>query len=322
MHTPPDPPARIAITGSAGLYGRALVRTLRRDAPAARVLGIDLQEPRDHAADEFWRGDIRDPAVTGVLGRFRPDAVVHLAYAVQPGRDRGALRAVNVDGTRNVLAAAAACGASRVLVASSGTVYGAWPDAPAVHDESAPLRPRPDYYYSADKAEVERLVAVFALNHPRIAVSVTRPAIICGPGVRNFLSDIFLTVPCMFLLDGADTSLQFVHEDDVASATLAILAHSVRGPFNVAPADALTSREIAREMGVAAVPVPLWLVAGLARAWWTLRLPWLSTPPGLIHYSRHPWVMSPARLERELGFTFTHSSRDAFRTLVSGPECS
>jgi len=319
MNTPPDHPVRIAITGSAGLYGRALVRAIRRRLSAAHVLGIDLREPQDEAPDEFWRGDIRDPALAGVLDAFRPDAVVHLAYAVQPGRDFPAMRAVNVDGTRRLLAATAGCGASRLLVASSGTVYGAWPDTPTVCDETTALRPRPDYYYAAHKGEVERLVADFAVAHPRIAVSLTRPTIICGAGVRNFLSDIFLTLPCVFLPDGADTPLQFVHEDDVAEATLAIIGGAARGPFNVAPADVLTSRQIAREMGVPAVPVPLFLVAGLCRAWWTLRLPWLKTPPGLVHYARHPWVMRSTRLERELGFTFTHSSAEAFRTLLGDP---
>lgn len=309
---------RIAVTGSAGVYGRALIRAIRRGFPAARVLGIDRRAdaPAACAADEVWRGDIRDPALAGVLREFRPDSVVHLAYAVQPDRDRAAMRTVNVEGTRRVLEGAAASGAIRALVASSATVYGAWPDNPPACAETTAVRPRGEFAYAADKGEVERLVAEFAAAHPHIAVSVTRPAIICGPGVTNFLSDIFLTVPFMALPDGRDTPLQFVHEDDVAGATLAILARSARGPFNVAPPDAMTQREIARAMQIAAVPLPFFLVNAASRVWWTLRLPWVATPPGLAHYLRHPWVMDSRRLTRECGFACVHSSREAFLTLL------
>jgi nucleoside-diphosphate-sugar epimerase len=308
--------ARIAITGSSGLYGRAAVREIRRSLPESRVLGIDCRPGDTECGDEFWQGDICDPRMAAAVAAFSPDTVVHLAYAVQPGRDLRGMRAANVEGTRRVLAAATACGVRRVLVASSATVYGAWPDSPAACDESTPLRPCPEYYYSEHKGEVERLVQEFATTHPHIAVSWTRPAIICGPGVKNFLSDIFLSLPVLFLPDGNDTPLQFVHQDDVARATVAMLVGSARGPFNLAPADALTLRQIAGLLGVAAVPVPFPVIAGLSRLWWLLRMPWFTTPPGLVRYVRHPWVVSSERLRRELGFEFEHSSREAFGQLL------
>jgi len=320
MAGPVAPPERIAITGSSGLYGRTLVREIRRRLPDARVLGIDLRDGGADPPDDLWCGDICDPGVVAAVAAFRPDTVVHLAYAVQPGRDMRAMRAANVDGTRQILAAAAASGAARVLVASSGTVYGAWPDNPPRCDESTPVRPRPEYYYSEHKGLVERMVQEFAAARPDIAVSWTRPTIICGPGVRNFLSDFFLNMPFLFLPDGNDTPLQFVHQDDVARATLAILRHSARGPFNVAPDDALTHRQIAAILGVAAVPMPFFLMDGMSRVWWTLRLPWFATPPGLAGYVRHPWLMNSERLRREVGYEFEYSSVRAFRELIDRPE--
>ena len=292
------------------------MRAIRGSLPRASVLGLDVRPAAADPPDASWKGDIRDPAAGRIIGEFRPDTVVHLAYAVQPGRDAATMRSVNVEGTRHVLASAASCGASRMLVASSGTVYGAWPDNPPACDEEAPVRPRPEYAYAADKGVVERDVAAFAAAHPQIAVAWTRPAIICGPGVRNFLSDIFLTVPFLALPDGRDTPLQFVHEDDVARATLAILSRDARGPFNIAPEDSVTQRQIARAMRIAAVPLPFFVVAAASRVWWTLRLPWVATPPGLARYLRHRWVMTSARLTRECGFVFAHSSESAFRTLL------
>lgn len=315
-----DPPQRIAITGSGGLYGQAVIREIRRAWPTARVLGIDFRPAAGEAVDAFWQGDVCDTRLGAVLRDERPDAVVHLAYAVHPGRDRARLRAVNVEGTRTVLAAAAACGATRVLVASSATVYGPWPDNPAVCDEATAIRPLRGYYYSADKGVVEHLVAGFAAANPGTVVSWTRPAIVVGRGVRNFLADYFLGVPFLCLPDGRDTPLQFVHRDDLARATLAILGASARGPFNVAPDDALTHREVARALGVPAVPMPFVVMAAVGRLWWTLRLPWLATPPGLVGYVRHPWVVTSKRLQDELGFSFAYSSAAAFAELVAGDE--
>ena len=310
------PLTRIAITGSSGVYGRAVVREIRHSLPTATVLGLDRQPATATTPDHFWQGDIRSAEAATALARFQPDTVIHLAYAVQPGRDFRAMESINVDGTRAVLEATARCGAARLLVASSGTVYGAWPDNPAVCDETTPLRPRPDYYYSRHKGIVEQEVAAFAAAYPQIAVAWTRPAIICGPGVKNFLTDIFLTVPCLVLPDGRDTPLQFVHEDDVARGTLAILSTGGRGAFNIAPEDTLTQRQLAAAMGIPALPLPFFAVNALARIWWTLRLPWIATPPGLVHYLRHPWVMTSGRLATQCGFRCTHSSWRAFRTLL------
>jgi UDP-glucose 4-epimerase len=316
----PSPPARLAITGSSGLYGRAVIAELRRTLPDARVLGIDLRPAAHDEPDLFWRGSITDAAFPSAVAAFAPDTIVHLAFAVQPGRDAAAMRATNIDGTRAVLDAAARLSPSRLLVASSATVYGAWPDNPPACDESAAIRPLPGYYYSADKGVVERLVGEFAAARPEIAVSLTRPAIVCGRGVRNFLADYFLGVPVLCLPDGRDTPLQFVHQDDLARATLAILAASARGAFNVAPDDALTHRQMAAVLGVPAVPVPYVLMAAVGRIWWALRLPWLATPPGLAGYVRHPWVMTSRRLRGEIGFTFAHSSASAFAELVAGDD--
>jgi nucleoside-diphosphate-sugar epimerase len=164
------------------------------------------------------------------------------------------------------------------------------------------------------------MVREFAEASPRVAVSWTRPAIVVGRGVQNFLADYFLSVPFLCLPDCRDTPLQFVHRDDLARATLAILLASARGPFNVAPDDAMTHREIARALGVPAVPMPYAVMAGIGRLWWALRLPWLATPPGLVGYVRHPWVMTSPRLRDELGFVFDYTSAAAFAELVAGDD--
>ena len=81
------PLVRIAITGSSGVYGRAVVREIRRSLPEATVLGLDRQPTAAVAPDIFWEGDIRTAEAAAAIDTFHPDTVIHLAYAVQPGRD-------------------------------------------------------------------------------------------------------------------------------------------------------------------------------------------------------------------------------------------
>lgn len=309
-------PHRIAITGSSGLCGRALVRAIRQQLPEATTFGIDRSPPKSNLPDEFVAADILDPTLAEILHRFAPDTVLHLAYMVEPCRDRGLMREVNVTGTSKILAAAKAIGVKRLLVSSSATVYGPWPEHAVPCCEDAALRPKPAFAYAAQKREVETMLTAFAAESPEIAVAWTRPAIVCGRNEKNFLSDIFLTVPFMALPGGRDTPLQFVHTDDLAHATLAILEVGGRGPFNVAPPDTLSQRDLAAMMGIPAISLPAWLVAATAHVWWTLRLPWLRTPPGLAGYLSHPWLVDSSRLTRECEFQFTHSSREAFATLL------
>lgn len=307
---------RIVITGSSGLCGRALVRAIRRQRPDIVTLGLDLTSPRSDPPDEFVHGNILDTDLGRLLERFAADAVVHLAYMVEPCRDLARMRAVNITGTERILAAVAQARVPRLLVSSSATVYGPWPEHGVPCIEEVSLRPLPSFTYAAHKGEVEAMLAAFAADKPDIAVAWTRPAIVCGKGEKNFLSDIFLTVPFMVLPGGRDTPLQFVHTDDVAAATLAILGAGGRGPFNVAPPDLLTQRELAAMMGIRAVSLPPRLIRVAASVWWTLRLPWIRTPPGLTAYLADPWLLDSSRLVRECGFAFTHSSKEAFATLL------
>lgn len=307
---------RIAITGSSGYYGRRMIREFRHREPQAVIAGIDLAPAEADEPDEFFRCDVQDAALADTLERFAPDTVLHFAFAVQPTRNRAAQQTVNVKGTENVLAVVARCRPQRFLLASSATAYGAWPDQPVPLDESHPIRPRPEFGYAADKGVIEQRIAEFVEEHPEMAVSWTRPTILCGPGAQNYLSRIFLTVPFMILPDGQDTPQQFVHEDDAAAATWSILAHDAQGAFNVAPDDWLTQSEIGREMRIRSVRLPFWLVRVFAACWWRLRLPLVQVPPGLVYYLRYPWVIRPARLQDELGFTFQHGSRAALRSML------
>lgn len=310
------PLARIAVTGCSGFYGQAVIAALRRDCPEASILGFDLREAGTSPPDEFVCCDVLSEELGARLQEFRPDTIIHLAFVVNPIRDEARMHAVNVQGTQNVLQAAAAIRPARLLVSSSATAYGAWPDNPVPMGEDQPLRARPQYRYADDKARVELLLQQFADACPDIAVSWTRPCMIYGPGLSNYLTQFILRGPLIVLPGGHNTAMQFVHLDDVADATLAILRSGARGPFNLAPADWFTLRDLAEWSGRRCVPVPLSGCLAFTTVWWALRLPVFRFPAGLWYFIRYPWVVSPQRLQDELGFACRLSSRDVIRQLL------
>jgi nucleoside-diphosphate-sugar epimerase len=147
-------------------------------------------------------------------------------------------------------------------------------------------------------------------------VSWVRPAVIYGPGVSNYLSQMLLQHPFMILPCGCDIAQQFVHEDDVMAATWRILESGGRGPYNIAPPDWVHVTDIARETGRLAIGVPMWVMKLAARICWGLRLSLIPMPPAAILYVSHSWVLAPNRLCRELGYQFQYNSLETLRELL------
>ena len=304
---------RVLITGSSGYFGSKLVEKLKARGDV-EILGVDVVEPRSIEPDRFEACDIRDARIGQLMEDFGPDMVIHLAFILNPLHDERLMHEINIGGTRNVLDAVRRHPPKQLFVASSATAYGAWPDNPVPMNEQWPVRPRREFLYAADKCEMDRIVARFADSHPDIRTAWVRPAIIYGPGVENYLSRAILDVPVTVLIGGYDLPIQFVHEDDVVGATLAILDAGASGPFNVAPPDWLTLSEVGGMLGKRTVPVPFGLARALAWLQWKLRK--AEAPPGILWFFRDPWVIAPRRLIDELGYTFRFSSRETLRDLL------
>lgn len=300
---------RVAITGSSGYLGTKLTEHLRRHHGHAEILGIDIRAPgrTGPSPDRFVTLDVVSGELAGVLQDFRPDTVVHAAFVFTPMRDRQKMRRINVEGCRNLLDAAAGAGVERLMLVSSATAYGASADNPVPIDDMQPLRSSA-FQYAADKVEMEALADQFAVRHPDIAVSRVRPAIIAGAGLDNYLYRFIFKPIVVVLPDGYDMPVQFVHEDDVVSAMLAILTAGARGPFNIGPPDWCLASTIAAETRRRTLRLPLGPIKTLYRLAWAVHLPIYDSPVEFLDFARYPWVVAPNRLERELGFRFRHSS--------------
>jgi len=156
---------KYVVTGGAGFIGSALVRTLL-DENTGEVEVIDnlltghernLAEVRGRI--KFHPADIRDPAAIGPLIRGA-DVVFHLAAipSVPRSIDEPALsHEVNIDGTFNVLQAAAEGGVRRVVYAASSSAYGDSETLPKIET----MLPRPKSPYAVQKLVGEYYASVF-----------------------------------------------------------------------------------------------------------------------------------------------------------------
>lgn len=308
---------RIAITGSSGYLGSRLVQHYR--ARDCEVLGLDICEPGEKVEfqpSEFRQLDICDTELTRILAGFQPNTIIHGAYAFKPSRDEEKMRRINVDGTQNVLDAAADTRPDKLMVISSATAYGAWPDNAVPMDESHRLRAREEFRYAADKTKVEGMLDEFEQQHPEIQTAWVRPSIIGGPNLDNYLSRFLFGMPFLVLLDGVDGLVQFVHEDDVVAAIEKILQSDSRGPFNVAPPDWLKCTQIAKQTNRKTWRWPFWLAKFLHGFAWTIRFPIHESPASFLYFCRYPWVVAPQRLQKELDFEFKYSSQQTLDEII------
>ena len=159
----------VAVTGVAGYVGSRLVRSLCADDRVGRVLGFDLRAPA-FRSDKlvFDTLDIRDRRLASRMRGV--DALVHLAFVMDPIRDESEMHEVNVGGSQNVFNCTAEASVGKIVYLSSATVYGAHPNNECPLTEDSPLRANLDFSYAAHKLEVEYIAKEFRSEHPGIAL--------------------------------------------------------------------------------------------------------------------------------------------------------
>lgn len=302
---------RIAVTGSSGYVGTSLLRRLAWADWVEAILAVDLLPPHCAYPDSvtFARHDVRD-SLHQLFCEFEPDAVVHLAFVLEPGRDEKAIRDVNLGGTNNALAATAAAGAKHFLYFGSTTIYGPHADNPKWLTEDSPPRPLPGFQYAVDKLGSEELISKFASENPDIRVGILRGCPVMGPNARNFISRAFAK-PLLIGLRGYDPPMQFLHEDDLVDLLEKGLRDRLSGIYNVAGEGVVRWSEMARMLGRSVVTLPASVLYAVASATWSLRLQ-SDAPAAGLAFIQHRWTASTEKIKRELGVSFSHTSSEAW----------
>lgn len=290
----------VVLTGAEGPLGRRVDALLARDPEVDRVIRLapdDLEAAHDHPGS--LKARIEGATVLVHLGRS--DAVAEL--------DGTGTAGVDVVGTRALLEAAGAVGVGAVVLLSSATVYGPWPDNPVPLTEDAPLRPHPALAYAAHKAEVERLTVEWRDQHPDVRVAVLRPVIAVAEDTSDWLAASLWAGTSLAPGDAA-TPVQFVHLDDLAAAVDLARRERLDGPFNVAPDGWIPSDDLRRLAG-RGPRVRLPERASHRLATWRWKLGLTSTPPGVVAYRINPWVVANDRL-KAAGWSPEHTNEEAY----------
>ena len=316
---------RVVVVGATGNHGSSLVRRLSRDPEVEAITGIARRLPTLAIPKVTWvsRDIARDPLDEAFAGA---DAVVHLGWLIQPGRDERTTHAVNVEGSRRVFEAAAGAGARTLVYASSVGTYSPGPKDRRV-DESWPTSGISTSFYSRHKAAVERILDAFEPAHPDMRVVRIRPGLVfkreAATQIRRLFVGPFLprAVVRRMLVpvvpDLPRLRFQAVHTDDLAEAyRLALLRPEARGAFNIAAEPVLDPTILAKVLGAKKVPVHPGLARSAAALTFKLRLQ--PTEPGWLDMGLGVPLMDTGRAQRELGWEPKRTSVEAFEELFDG----
>jgi len=304
---------KYVITGGSGYIGGRLTELLAQRDETERVVNLDVRPPDvPWPKSEYVQGDVRDrAAVRELLERERPDALVHLAFLLNPIHDEALMYDIDVNGTLAVLEAASEAGTEQVLVTSSASAYGAFPDNPVPIAEDHPVRGQPDFSYARDKAEADRVCQLWAADHPDRVMTIVRPTIVFGPNVDNYISRAWENSAFIPVMDGVEAELQLVHEDDVVTAIAGLLDGRHAGAYNVAADGTMTWRESAEKIGLRVREMRFSTVYRIYSWAWRLHAPRVESPPGNLHFLHHSWVVSNEKL-KATGWEPAYDTRGVF----------
>lgn len=308
---------RVLVTGASGNVGTALLRRLVAEDGVGEVAGVVRRPPAgEHQpyAQVRWHAlDVAAPDSAPALAAAMVgmDAVVHLAWSIQPSHDEELMRRTNVEGTQRVADAAVAVGVPHLVHLSSVGAYSPGPQDRAV-DESWPTDGVPTSRYSVHKAAAERVLDTVEASHPGLTVARVRPGLVMQRAAGSEIGRYFLgallpkgwvgrwTLPLVPLPSGVQ--VQVVHADDLADALCRVILRRARGAFNVAADPPVRAAHIAGALRAARyLPVPWAPVRALTDLTWRLRLQ--PTDPGWLNLARHAPLMSTRRAHDELGWS-------------------
>jgi nucleoside-diphosphate-sugar epimerase len=273
------------VTGASGLLGRSVAQEIGRAGHAVRTFqrrASGVPGAEDVAGSVTSVADVRR-AVTGM------DAVVHLAARVSLAGDPAEFDAVNVEGTRTLLAAAEEAGVTRFVQVSSPSVahYG----SSIVGDDAQPADPAgASGDYARTKAQAELLA--LAADSGKMSVVAIRPHLVWGPGDTQLVERIVDRARAgrLPLLGHGAALIDSTYIDNAASAIAAALERAPAVHGNVYVVTNGEPRPVAELLagicGAFGVSPPTWRVpAALARgagaaveAVWRVR-PGTDEPP-------------------------------------------
>lgn len=321
------------VTGATGLLGSHIVEQLRRRDRPVRALvraGSDTSWLAGQGV-ELATGDITDAASLREACRG-VEVVYHSAARVGDWGPWEDFVRVTIEGTRNVIEAAAEARVRRFIHISSISAYGHPDGEGLVLDESAPLGQNLHRwsYYSRAKIEAERLVWE-AHRTGRIRATVIRPSWLYGPRDRATLPRLVRMIRAgkVKLIGDGSNRLNVVYAGNVAEACILAADNdrAIGEAYNCSNDGVLTQREylnlIAAALGAPPVTrsVPYRAARGVAFVLEVLgHALRLKSPPMITRYA--VWLIGRrcffdcSKARRELGWQPTVGYEEGIRRAV------
>lgn len=221
----------VFITGGAGFLGVHLSRRFLKSGYKVTLLDIAPLDAKDLIGKvNMIRGDIcNEKAISDAMKDH--DYVVHAAAALPIQRTKKAIYSVNIDGTRNVLAASLAHKVKRLVFISTTAVYGIPKHLPEKEDSQLD----PIGYYGKSKVEAENLCLEY--EKKGLEVNILRPKSFLGTerlGVFELWFEAIYQGHRVFILGNGKNKYQLLAVDDVASAVEKALTIDIHGEiFNI-----------------------------------------------------------------------------------------
>jgi len=306
----------VGITGASGFIGSALVERHLASGDAVRVLTRSRRASAGAGLHVVVFGDLAAPDES--LTRFTDglDVLYHCAGEV---RDQARMRAVNVEGTRALLAAADGRIGRWVQLSSAG-VYGRHREGVVV--EETPLSPAG--LYEETKAAADTLVLAAAHQRRLASAVILRPSIVFGAGMPNqSIAQMAGVIDrgLFFFIGPPGASANYVHRSNVVDALVlcASAPAADRRVYNLsdwctiedfagAIADALGRRRPSLRLPEPPVRAAVRTFGRLAKLPLTE-----SRVDALVNRSRYPI----ARIEQELGYGGSVSIADGVAQMIA-----
>ncbi|GAA4285684.1 NAD-dependent epimerase/dehydratase family protein [Georgenia daeguensis] len=331
---------RVAVVGGSGNVGTHVLDALTAAPEVSSVVGISRRLP-DRSAEPYRSADwvtldigaeaADDAAEEAIVSRLArafagADAVVHLAWLIQPNHDRNLMRRTNVDGTRRVARACAAAGVKQLVCASSWAAYSPVDDD-VPRDESWTTGGTPSSHYGVDKAAQERVLDELEAAHPEVVVTRMRTALIFAADAGAEIGRYFLGpwVPRALLRPGAlpvlplpkGLRLHVVHAEDAAQAYLQVILQRAGGAFNVTADEVLWPADLARILDHGRyVEISPRLIRPFLDLAWNARV--IASDAGWLDMAMAVPVMDGSRLKRVTGWRPRHDAESTLRELLEG----
>lgn len=270
----------LLMTGALGGLAKSIAQRLSK---RYQVVGID---PRKQPGNLKFPGTLfryryNDYALIDLFKSYDFEVVLHMGRIRSTVSKTANYRFLeNVYGTRNLLNLCSQNSVKTFIVISTYHVYGAHQYNHFYLKEDEPLRATHSYPELADAIELDHSATSFMLQHPQINTMLLRPCWIVGKNTNNLMSRLLRSKFAPTVL-GYDPPMQFIHEEDMASAIFACMENSRRGVYNVAGEGVIPYSSALDLAGCQKVMVPRFLFKSLS----------LQIPEHLTDYFRFPTII-------------------------------